>query len=61
MLEIKILISNEEESYIQKHLVYDEDVTLCKEDPKLQKLVNDAIKNFKGNVDDVILRIKMIW
>jgi hypothetical protein len=60
MIEVSVKVSNSEQSYTQKFLVY-ESFSLSHDDPDLKKMVDEAIANFKGNVEDVNVKIKMVW
>ena len=59
--EVAVKICNEEQSYIQKFLLHDEPFTVSKDDPALQAMVNNTIENFKGVVEDVLVKIKFTW
>lgn len=61
MLEISVKVSNEEQAYTKKHLEYAEDVVLSHEDPRLAEFVKQAMDEFKGTVEDVVVRVKMVW
>jgi hypothetical protein len=58
--EIAVKISNSEQRYVQKFLCYD-NFTISQDDEVLKKMVQDAINNFKGNVDAVSVKISMEW
>ena len=58
--EISVKVSNDEQKLTQKFLVY-ETISLTKDDLKLQQMVESTIKNFKGVVEDVVVKVKMIW
>jgi hypothetical protein len=58
--EITIKVSNDEQKLTQKFLEY-ETISLTKDDPKLQQMVESTIKNFKGIVEDVVVKVKMVW
>jgi len=59
-IEIKIKISNDEQTYTKKFLCY-ETITLSKEDAELKKMVEGAVKEFKGPIDDVKVVSMMMW
>lgn len=61
MLEISVRVSNEEQSYTKKYLEYSEDLVMNHDDPRLAAFVQQAIGEFKGTVDDVTVRVKMVW
>ena len=61
MIELSIKVSNSEQALTYKHLIHEEGLCLSKDDPTLSALVLKAIEDFKGAVDDVIVKIKMVW
>lgn len=63
VVELSIRVSNSEKATVTKHLVY-EPMSLSKKDPVLSHLVDQAVKEFKSvmhDVDDVVIKIKMVW
>ena len=58
--EISIKLSNEEQSFTQKFLSYDQ-IQLTHTDPTLQDYVRQTKEAFKGNVDDCVIKIKFVW
>ncbi len=61
MIEISVKVSNEEQSYTKKCLEYSNDIVMCKDDPKLVAFVRQAVSEFKGPVERVVLRTVMEW
>ena len=57
-VEIQIQIKNDVKS-LRKSIEPLTDVTLTSDDPIISKLINEAIKEFDGPVEDVIIRAKM--
>lgn len=66
-IEISVKVSNDEQKLVKKFLFYpqkagnglEKSLFLSKDDPELRNMVEDAVKSFKGDVDDVSLTIKM--
>lgn len=58
--EIKVKVSNDEQRYSQKFACY-EPITISKDDPTLAQMVEEAMKNFKGNVEEVKVIISYNW
>lgn len=61
MVEITVRVSNDEQRFTQKFLSYEEHVGCSKSDPILSPMVEEAIKNFKGTVEEVHVKLTMIW
>jgi len=61
MIEIAVKLSNDESKFTKKSLCYVKDVVLCREDEQLAQFVKEARDDFKGQVDDVSLIIRMVW
>ena len=61
MFELSVKVSDDEQDLVQKHLVYEENVTLSHDDPILVEKVRQATAAFKGEPTDIILRIKYTW
>ena len=59
-VEVKVKVSNDEQKYSQKFPCYDS-ITISKDDPTLAKMVEEAIRNFKGDVDDVKVIVTYSW
>jgi len=60
VIEVKVKVSNDEQNYNKKFICY-EPIRLAKDDPILLGMVEGAIKDFKGGVDDVDVIMKMKW
>jgi len=60
MIELTIKVSNEEQRLVQKHLLYD-DLHLSKDNPVLLEKIKIAVESFKGTVEDVVVKVKMLW
>jgi hypothetical protein len=58
MIELSVKVSNSEQSYTHKFLVY-EALTLSEDSPMLADYVSQARACFKGEVDDVRISAKM--
>lgn len=61
MIELKIKVSGDDQTLVEKHLIFSTDIRLCQEDAVLHKLVTDVIKKFQGSVDEVVLMFRMEW
>lgn len=61
MFELKVKVKGGDQTLNRKFLVYDEDINLSHDCDKLKNLVESTIKDFKEDVEDVILTIKMVW
>lgn len=60
MFECKIRVSNSEQSYVKKSLQYEENVIVSQDSPLLQDLVNKAKSEFKGEVEDAVVTLKLV-
>lgn len=58
MIELTVVLKDPERTYRHKNLVY-EPVSLCPEDPTIQKYIHDAKLNFQGEPEDIIIKITM--
>jgi len=63
MIEAQVKISNSESKLAKKSLIYDEDIMLSQKEPKLQHIVEQALKEFErsGPPEEILLTLKMIW
>ena len=59
-VEVSVKVANDDKSYVHKHLCY-EPITLCMSDHQLSSIVQAALSEFKGNVDDVVIKARMVW
>lgn len=60
MFECRIKVSNSEQSYTKKSLQYEENVVISEESPLILELVNKAKSEFKGEVEDVVVTLKLV-
>lgn len=58
---VTVKVSNEEKTLKFKHLMVGADIRASNDDPTLHKLVEDAVKNFDGPVEDVQVILNMTW
>lgn len=61
MIELSIKVRDEQNTLTQKYLLHAEGLTLSHDDATLKKMVEETIANFKGIVEDVIIKIKFVW
>lgn len=61
MIEISIVARNEEKKLSHKHLAYNTDITLNRDDPRLISLVEAITKEFGEGLDEVVVKIKFMW
>lgn len=54
--EITVTVKNEEKKQSHKHLVY-EDFVCNSEDERLKYLVDEAVKEFNAEPDDIVVKI----
>lgn len=59
-VEVKVKVSNDEQKYTQKFPCY-EKISICRDDPILKEMVDEAMKNFKGIVEEVKVSISYHW
>ena len=63
MIELAVKVNNVYQKYIQRFDIdpaFDK-ISLDRNDPKLIECVETTVKNFKGDVDDVQVTVKMQW
>ena len=64
-LEVKISVKDESRKLVTKHALYLDNVEVNNRDPTLKALVEETIKEFKGDLDsldfDVVVNIKYTW
>jgi hypothetical protein len=58
---VTVKVSNSERTLKEKHLFVGADIKASHLDPTLSKLVQDAIKTFNGETEDVQVIISMTW
>jgi hypothetical protein len=61
MIELSIKVRDDESTLVQKYLLHEEGLTLSHDDASLKKMVDETVANFKGNAQDVIIKIKYTW
>ncbi len=61
MIELKISVSDDEQTLHQKFLVNAEGMRLSHDDPELARMVNSVVARFKGTPTDVLIRFKYTW
>ena len=58
--EVRVRISNPDQKYVQNFPCYSA-ISVSKEDPILAKMVEDALKNFKGEDVEIKVSITYMW
>lgn len=61
MFELTVHVKGEDQALRRKFLVYEENVQLNQTDPLLLSHVTETIEDFKGDAEDVLINIKMVW
>lgn len=61
MFELTVKIKGEDQTLNKKFVVYEKSVQLTHDDEYLKDVVEGTLKDFKGNVDSVTLKISMEW
>ena len=61
MIELKVKVSGEDKSFIEKFLIRQEGLCLSHDDAVMKQMVESVIAQFKGKVDDVLINIKFTW
>jgi hypothetical protein len=61
MIQIKIKVSNEEQTLTEKYQEHEEGLRLAKDDPKLSEMVNRTMNKFTGVVDRVQIKAEFEW
>jgi hypothetical protein len=61
MIEIAIKVTGDDQALTRKFLIHEEGMILSHNDPVLSKMVTETIEAFKGNVDDVLIKIRYTW
>jgi hypothetical protein len=61
MFELTVIVKGEDQALRRKFLMYEENVQLNQKDPILLSHVTETVKDFKGEVEDVLVNIKMVW
>lgn len=58
MKEVTVSIKNSEQTYKEKFLIYD-NFSLDQNDPIVKNCVEEAISHFKGEIEKIVLRVRM--
>lgn len=61
MFDLTVKVKGDDATLSRKFLVYEENVQLNHDDPILKKHIESTLKDFKGNVEDVIVNIRVSW
>jgi hypothetical protein len=61
MIEVTVKISNDETRYSKKYLIHQEGLVISKDDKTLKAYVDQAISEFQGTIEDVVIKIKFTW
>ena len=61
MFEIAVKLENDESKFTKKSTCYEKDIVISRDDPKLEQFVKEARDEFKGQVNDISLIIRMVW
>jgi len=56
--EVTVVVKNEEKRQTTKHLMYDS-YAICENDPFIKALIDDAVKEFNSEPDDIKVKISM--
>lgn len=57
--ELTVVLKDTERTYRQKFLVY-ENISLSSQDPVISNCIDEALKNFEGEPEDVQVKILMV-
>lgn len=61
MIEISVKVSGDDRTLTHKFLLHNEGLVVSHDCEELKRMVNLTIENFKGEIDDVLVRIKYTW
>lgn len=63
MIEVNVKVTNSESKLAKRSLLYDEDIVLSRNEPRLERLIEQALKEFErsGAPAEVLLTLKMVW
>ena len=61
MIEIAIKVTDDDSALTSKYLVHEEGLTLSHDDALLKAFVKETCDKFKGDVTDVLIKIKYTW
>lgn len=58
MSELTVILKDSERTYRQKFLIY-ENYSVLFNDPIIQRCINESLKNFVGEPEEITIRISM--
>lgn len=61
MFELKTVVKGEGQTLTDKQLVYGDDISISQDDPLLNEMVQNVMKEFKEPIDRVRINISMEW
>jgi hypothetical protein len=61
MFEVTIRVKGDDQTLNKKFLVYEKEVKVDHDDEYLKDIVESTLKDFKGDVDSVRVKISMEW
>lgn len=61
MIELSIKVSDDENTLTSKYLIHEEGISLSHDDLTLSKLVQETLAKFKGEVKDVLIKVRFAW
>lgn len=61
MIEVQVKVEGDDQTLTQKYLVHEEGLSLSRDDFALSEMVKKARDAFKGQVEDILIRIKFQW
>lgn len=61
MIDVTVKVSDDEQTLTQRYLIHEEGMRLSHDDPVLSAMVNETIEKFKGQANDVLVKIKYTW
>ena len=59
--EITVKVSDDEQTLTQKYLRYETDIRLSHDCTHMQEMVRETLDKFKGQAQDVVVRVKYTW
>ena len=61
MFEVTVRVKGDDQTLNKKFLVYEKEVKVNHDDEYLKDIVESTLKDFKGDVDSVRVKISMEW
>lgn len=61
MFEVTVRVKGDDQTLNKKFLVYEKEVKVNHDDEYLKYIVESTLKDFKGDVDSVRVKISMEW